>query len=646
MVDAGPSCTDHVKNGDETDVDCGGSCPACATGKHCAVAFDCITTLCSAVSKVCVANACLDQVVDGVETDVDCGGGTCPTCATGKMCGGLANGVRDCMSGICSAMSHQCVATQCVDQAQDGAETDVDCGGGTCGKCGLGQVCGATTDCTSGFCNGVCVSCTPATNCASPPANTCASTTSLTTYPNPGACTPTGGCDYSATTVVPCSNGCSSGACNGTPMFLADATATSLGGTVTLDKEAGTNASTGTAPANAAVLVTITTGPSNGYQSLTLDWTNDNFTTTTKTSMTLASQSGGVDTWTASIPAQSGGTTVRFFIDGLHWDNSTHDFNPSSSVNYTYVAIALTVNLTSGIGTVTSTPAGINCATGNSGTCSFAFPPGSTVKLSTSTGFKAWGAGPCSGAPTTTPCSFTFSAATTQNVAFYAALDILSGGNAQAPDRSAQASSVSITVEGWALLTQSSVGTNQHVAFVSKGNPFAATPTGYQLGYFFDGTSFFPEFSIGIYGPQTVSCRGATAVGPSSPKVHHLAGVVDWFAATIRLYVDGTLVCTAAGPPQTDGGTGTYINFPFVPVVFGAPTGDTNPFIGSIDEVRLSNVVVYSSNFTPARHPTATGTTVGLWHFDEGTGTTATDSSGTAATATLSASNSGWTTEP
>ena len=36
------SCTDNVKNGDETDVDCGGdSCPGCATGEVCAVSGDC-----------------------------------------------------------------------------------------------------------------------------------------------------------------------------------------------------------------------------------------------------------------------------------------------------------------------------------------------------------------------------------------------------------------------------------------------------------------------------------------------------------------------------------------------------------------------------------------------------------------------------
>jgi hypothetical protein len=43
-----PSCTDHVKNGGETDVDCGGgSCPPCADGKHCSGSGDCTTKQCA-----------------------------------------------------------------------------------------------------------------------------------------------------------------------------------------------------------------------------------------------------------------------------------------------------------------------------------------------------------------------------------------------------------------------------------------------------------------------------------------------------------------------------------------------------------------------------------------------------------------------
>jgi len=46
-----------------------------------------------------------------------------------------------------------------------------------------------------------------------------------------------------------------------------------------------------------------------------------------------------------------------------------------------------------------------------------------------------------------------------------------------------------------------------------------------------------------------------------------------------------------------------------------------------IDEVRFSNVVRYDSLFTPARRLEPDANTMGLWHFDEGSGTAAKDAS-------------------
>lgn len=47
-----PTCTDQRKNGDELDVDCGGSCPACGPGKACNLDRDC------AAFGVCDAKTC------------------------------------------------------------------------------------------------------------------------------------------------------------------------------------------------------------------------------------------------------------------------------------------------------------------------------------------------------------------------------------------------------------------------------------------------------------------------------------------------------------------------------------------------------------------------------------------------------------
>jgi hypothetical protein len=141
-----PTCTDAVKNGAETDVDCGGSCSAkCGTGKACGAAADCASAVCT--GNVCQAPSCTDAVKNGAETDVNCGGPDCADCNVGQTCavGG------DCVTGVCTGSI--CQAPSCTDTVKNGTETDVDCGGGGgCPLCLGGKICGAPTDCASGVC--------------------------------------------------------------------------------------------------------------------------------------------------------------------------------------------------------------------------------------------------------------------------------------------------------------------------------------------------------------------------------------------------------------------------------------------------------------------------------------------------------------
>ena len=41
------TCTDGLKNGPESDVDCGGSCPLCAAGKACTGSWECASGICT-----------------------------------------------------------------------------------------------------------------------------------------------------------------------------------------------------------------------------------------------------------------------------------------------------------------------------------------------------------------------------------------------------------------------------------------------------------------------------------------------------------------------------------------------------------------------------------------------------------------------
>ncbi len=50
----GVTCTDGNKDGDETDVDCGGSCSGCSLGKVCNTNKDCASGQCSGAPSVCV----------------------------------------------------------------------------------------------------------------------------------------------------------------------------------------------------------------------------------------------------------------------------------------------------------------------------------------------------------------------------------------------------------------------------------------------------------------------------------------------------------------------------------------------------------------------------------------------------------------
>lgn len=67
----GYSCTDGVRNGSESDIDCGGSCPRCANGKRCNTHQDCVSA--------------------------KCGSGRCVECLTTADC----QGTQVCADGMC-----------------------------------------------------------------------------------------------------------------------------------------------------------------------------------------------------------------------------------------------------------------------------------------------------------------------------------------------------------------------------------------------------------------------------------------------------------------------------------------------------------------------------------------------------------------
>ncbi len=117
------SCTDNLKNQDETDVDCGGSCPKCQKGKACITSSDCSTTICK--NNVCSESTgttpqqttqpeptCNDGIKNRDEEDVDCGGAYCRICRTMPPTDSYTNCVFHCNKYYASDYEYyeQCMA--------------------------------------------------------------------------------------------------------------------------------------------------------------------------------------------------------------------------------------------------------------------------------------------------------------------------------------------------------------------------------------------------------------------------------------------------------------------------------------------------------------------------------------------------------
>ena len=153
------SCNDQQQNNQETDVDCGGGqCPRCGVGKGCEQPSDCNSGVCEGDNgnKTCRAPSCSDGVKNGTESDQDCGGMACPACDDGLKC--MAN--VDCQSLVCACPSQMpnclmpvCQAPTCSDGVKNGGEVAPDCQGPCEGTCDPGEPCTGPEDCGSLVCN-------------------------------------------------------------------------------------------------------------------------------------------------------------------------------------------------------------------------------------------------------------------------------------------------------------------------------------------------------------------------------------------------------------------------------------------------------------------------------------------------------------
>jgi hypothetical protein len=167
-----PSCGDHLKNGLETDVDCGGGCVPCAKGQACAVAADCQTGLCSrAVCEPCGA----PTDCPGVDTECrarscDAGLGLCGFIDTKAGTPLASQRAGDCQLLVCTGKAGEVIS---VPFDSDAPPPTVDCKTGSCrsGVPGYVQAVPGTACSVAGgvMCDtaGACVACLGGADCAS-----------------------------------------------------------------------------------------------------------------------------------------------------------------------------------------------------------------------------------------------------------------------------------------------------------------------------------------------------------------------------------------------------------------------------------------------------------------------------------------------
>jgi alpha-L-arabinofuranosidase len=144
-------------------------------------------------------------------------------------------------------------------------------------------------------------------------------------------------------------------------------------------------------------------------------------------------------------------------------------------------------------------------------------------------------------------------------------------------------------------------------------------------------TGLFAFTRLGGDSTSSTTTIASAPVPPTTNTWYHLAGVYDASAQTISLYVNGSLQQTVS---YTSGWQGTVGHTAIGRGKYGGSNVDfTN---GQIDDVQIYSAALSAKNVADLA-------TVGYWQFEEGSGTTAADSTGNSNTATLQAGAS-WTT--
>ena len=166
-----------------------------------------------------------------------------------------------------------------------------------------------------------------------------------------------------------------------------------------------------------------------------------------------------------------------------------------------------------------------------------------------------------------------------------------------------------ITLEAWVKTSKATGGQ----AIITKwGNDES-------LSYWFGINEKKASFRLGAPGAASVGVTGAIDIADG--QWHHVASTYN--GSEMKLYIDGTL-------DGTTNRTGAIVNGTAAVLIGFEARGNSVLFNGKIDEAVVYNRVLPAEeiaervNSTPAEGSTSTA--VSYWKFDEGSGTTASDS--------------------
>lgn len=184
--------------------------------------------------------------------------------------------------------------------------------------------------------------------------------------------------------------------------------------------------------------------------------------------------------------------------------------------------------------------------------------------------------------------------------------------SAAAVDSSSLSVTGDLTIEAW--IKPKRIDAEQTI--VGKWDETTGTDDRSYRLYMTSGNKF--AFSISTNGASgTVATITGSTTTIDKGAWYHVAGVYDTSAQTLNLYVNGVSDATqvgSAGASISDNASNLYL---------GAKENTSGSldtyFLGILDEIRVSDAVRYTSNFTAPSSPIVPDTnSSALFHFDEG----------------------------